>query len=132
MWSKLIPLTNEQGEDLGIDLVILDAEGLNSPGRGFDIDVKMFSIAMLLSSQVVYNQMGAITEQSMEDLSLIQMMTNDLKFRNVNEQGQEFKNFFPHLFWALRDFSTDFKHMDPESYLNNCLEPERGHSDTIL
>jgi len=50
MWSKLIPLTNEQGEDMGIDLVVLDAEGLNSPGRGFDIDVKMFSIAMLLSS----------------------------------------------------------------------------------
>lgn len=50
MWDRLIPLTDEQGEDLGIDLVVLDAEGLNSSRRGFDDDVKIFDIAVLLSS----------------------------------------------------------------------------------
>lgn len=71
MWDSLIPLTNEQGEDLGIDLVVLDAEGLNTPRRGFDVDVRMFAVAVLLSSQIVYNQTGPITDQSLEDLSLI-------------------------------------------------------------
>ena len=55
MWDKLIPLTDAKGQDTGIDLIILDAEGLNSSRRGFDIDVKMFAVVILLSSQIVYN-----------------------------------------------------------------------------
>lgn len=132
MWDRLIPLTTEQGEDLGIDLVVLDAEGLNTSRRGFDIDVKMFAVAVLLSSQIIYNQHGPITDQSLEDLSLIQMLTTELKYRNLNEQGQEFYKFFPDLLWALRDFQLDFKHLKADSYLEQCLEQERGHSDTIL
>lgn len=132
MWDRLIPLTGEQGEDLGIDLVVLDAEGLNSSRRGFDDDVKMFAVAVLLSSQIVYNQRGPITDQSLEDLSLIQMLTTEIKYRNLNEQGQEFHKFFPELLWALRDFQLDFKHLKADSYLEQCLEQERGHSDTIL
>ena len=132
MWDKLIPLTSEQGEDLGIDLVVLDAEGLNTPRRGFDVDVKMFAVAVLLSSQIVYNQAGPITDQSLEDLSLIQMLTTEIKYRNLHEQGQEFHKFFPDLLWALHDFQLDFKHLKADSYLEQCLEQERGHSDTIL
>lgn len=50
MWDKLIPLTDAKGQDTGIDLIILDAEGLSSSRRGFDIDVKMFAVVILLSS----------------------------------------------------------------------------------
>lgn len=132
MWDQLIPLTTEHGEDLGIDLVVLDAEGLNSSRRGFDVDVRMFAVVVLLSSQIVYNQQGPITDQSLEDLSLIQMLTAEVKYRNPNEQGQEFQKFFPELLWALRDFQLDFKHLKADSYLEQCLEQERGHSDTVL
>ena len=55
MWSELIPLKDQKGEDTGIDLIVLDAEGLNTSRRGFDVDVKMFAVAVLLSSQIVYN-----------------------------------------------------------------------------
>ena len=76
--------------------------------------------------------MGPITDQSLEDLSLIQMLTSEIKLRNINEQGQEFKKFFPNLHWALRDFQLDFKHLKADSYLDQCLEMERGHSDAVL
>lgn len=32
------------------------------------------------------------------------MLTTEIKYRNLNEQGQEFHKFFPDLLWALRDF----------------------------
>ena len=55
MWSELIPLTNEKGEDTGTDLLLLDAEGLYTPRRGFDVDVRMFALVVLLSSRILYN-----------------------------------------------------------------------------
>ena len=55
MWDQLVPLKNEKGEDTGTDLIILDAEGLNTSRRGFDVDVKMFAVVVLLSSQLIYN-----------------------------------------------------------------------------
>lgn len=55
MLDKLIPLKDSKGEDTGTDLIILDAEGLNASRRGFDVDVKMFAVVVLLSSKLVYN-----------------------------------------------------------------------------
>jgi hypothetical protein len=51
MWSELIPVPgNDQ-----IDILLLDTEGLNSPKRSYDIDVKLFALSLLLSSNFVYN-----------------------------------------------------------------------------
>ena len=55
MWSELIQIKDSKGQDTGTDLIILDAEGLNSSRRGFDVDVKMFAVAVLLSSEIIYN-----------------------------------------------------------------------------
>ena len=55
------------------------------------------------------------------------MLTNIVKFKHLNEQGEEFENFFPEFSWVLRDFSLSqaFKSLTPESYLEQCLEVER-------
>ena len=65
MWSKLIPLSSE------VDAILLDTEGLNSTDRTLDIDIKLFSLSILLSSTFVFNQIGHITESSIEDLSVV-------------------------------------------------------------
>lgn len=56
MWNKLIPLSPE------VDSILLDTEGLNSTDRNAEVDVKIFSLAILLSSIFVFNQIGHITE----------------------------------------------------------------------
>ena len=56
MWNKLVPLSAE------VDALLLDTEGLNSTDRTMDVDVKIFSISILLSSIFVFNQIGHITE----------------------------------------------------------------------
>ena len=76
MWSELIPSKED------IDILLLDTEGFNSPGSSFDIDVKIFAFSTLLSSKLIYNQLGHISEQSVDDLSMITMMNNMIKFKH--------------------------------------------------
>ena len=77
MWSKPIPLNEE------VDAILLDTEGLNSTDRSFDIDIKIFALSILLSSTFVFNQIGHITEQSIEDLSAVLRLTNEFKIRDT-------------------------------------------------
>lgn len=49
MWNKLVPLSPD------IDAILLDTEGLNSTDRSLDLDVKIFSLSILLSSIFVFN-----------------------------------------------------------------------------
>jgi len=128
MWNKLVPLNDE------VDAVLLDTEGLNSTDRTMDLDVKIFSLSILLSSIFVFNQIGHITEQSIEDLSVVLRLTNELKIKEGQgeETGLEFKNYFPSFIWVLRDFSLNFKHLTSKSYLEQCLEPQKGLSDEVF
>ena len=56
-------------------MLLLDTEGLASTERSTNIDIKIFSLSILLSSLFVYNQMGPITENSLEELSLVANLT---------------------------------------------------------
>ena len=111
MWNELIPVIDEEGRATETDILILDTEGLHSPNRSFDIDVKIFSLSLLLSSNFVYNQIGSISDDSFEELSMIQMLPSELKFKHPNEINAEFRNFFPEFHWVLRDFNFDFKNL---------------------
>lgn len=114
MWSELIPISDE------VDALLLDTEGLGSTDREFETDIKIFSLSILLSSTFVYNQIGHISEQSLEDLSVVLRLTNELRIRgdtSQEETGLEFKSFFPSFVWVLRDFSLDFKTLTAETYL---------------
>ena len=49
MWSKLVPINED------VDCILLDTEGLNSTDRSIDVDIKIFSLAILLSSTFIFN-----------------------------------------------------------------------------
>jgi hypothetical protein len=99
----------------------MDTEGLSSTERSTNIDIKIFSLAILLSSIFIYNQMGPITENSLEDISLVANLTNYIHIsqqtgngKNEKESGVEFKQYFPQFFWVLRDFYHDLEGQTPK------------------
>ena len=49
VWNKPVPLQD------GVDGILLDTEGLNSVDRNLDLDIKIFSLSVLLSSILVFN-----------------------------------------------------------------------------
>ncbi len=87
MWNRLVPLNEE------VDAILLDTEGLGSTDREFETDIKIFALSILLSSTFVFNQIGHINEQSIEDLSVVVRLTNELRIRDSTseETGLEFK-----------------------------------------
>ena len=68
MWSK--PLESEyQGEKLKI--LLIDSEGIGAFDEDENHDTKIFLLALLLSSYFIYNSMGTIDENAINNLSLI-------------------------------------------------------------
>lgn len=65
MWNRPVPLTSD------VNVLLIDTEGLASTERSTNVDIKIFSLSILLSSLFIYNQMGPITENSLEDLALV-------------------------------------------------------------
>jgi len=65
MWNQPVSLNSNT------DAIVLDCEGLNSEARPYEVDVKIFALCMLLSSQFVFNSMGSITDYTLGDLSVI-------------------------------------------------------------
>lgn len=128
MWNRLVPINDE------IEALLLDTEGLGSTDREFETDIKIFALSILLSSTFVFNQIGHINEQSIEDLSVVVRLTNELKIRDSQQEetGLEFKQFFPSFVWVLRDFSLNFKLLTPKVYLEQALESQSQGRGSLM
>jgi len=61
-----------------VTVVFLDTEGFGSTIRSQAYDIKLFSLALLLSSQFVYNSRGVIDGNAIEDLSLVVELTKHI------------------------------------------------------
>ncbi len=70
---------------------------------------QIFSLAVLLSSLFVFNQMGGIDEAALDRLSLVTEMTKHIRVRAGGSAGAadnsaELASFTPAFLWLLRDF----------------------------
>ena len=54
--------------------------------------------------------MGPITENSIEDLSLVANLTNLIRVGS----DDDIKNYFPSFFWVMRDFYHDLEGRTPK------------------
>ncbi|CAG9322968.1 unnamed protein product [Blepharisma stoltei] len=119
-------------------LILIDTEGLRSYQREETIDMTIFSLSLLLSSTFIYNSMGAIDEQAIEDLSLVCKLTQYIHVKSQSGQttAESYAQYFPKFIWALRDFSLQLVDNEGNSitsneYLENCLELLPGQTDEI-
>lgn len=104
VWGRPIKVS----EDL--HSLLIDSEGLNSCERGDQtIDMLIFTLAILLSSQFVYNSMTAIDENALEALSLVCNLSRSIhvtaKPQVIGEECSEYAAHFPSFMWVIRDFS---------------------------
>jgi len=63
IWSEPIQGTTPNGEP--INVLIVDTEGLGAYNETQNHDVRIFTLAILLSSYFIYNSMGSIDENSL-------------------------------------------------------------------
>ncbi|XP_067108903.1 guanylate-binding protein 1-like [Osmerus mordax] len=123
-------------------LVLLDTEGLGDVEKGDSKnDAWIFSLAILLSSTLVYNSRGTIDNQAVENLHYVKELSERIKVKSPShassseeeeEEGgdAQFVQFFPNFVWAVRDFTLnltiDGKDVTADGYLEHSLELKKG------
>ncbi|XP_040854492.1 guanylate-binding protein 7-like [Ochotona curzoniae] len=122
-------------------LVLLDTEGLGDVEKGDPKnDSWIFALAVLLSSTLVYNSLGTINHQALEQLHYVTELSQLIRTRasptsDEAEDHTEFVHFFPDFVWAVRDFSLELKlqerHITEDEYLENALKLVPGENPRI-
>ncbi|XP_011043626.1 PREDICTED: guanylate-binding protein 3-like isoform X2 [Populus euphratica] len=130
IWSE--PLKRAALDGTEYSLVLLDCEGIDAYGQTGTYSAQIFSLAILLSSLFVYNQMGVIDEAALDCLSLVSEMTKHIHVKASGEKDtvSDLGHFSPVFVWLLRDFYLDLKEdntkITPCNYLELALRPVLG------
>lgn len=118
--------------------ILIDTEGLGSTQRTASCDMQIFSLCILLSSYFIYNSMGAIDEQAIDDLHLVLHLAKHIHVKTKKgqeaEKASELSQYFPIFLWVLRDFHlrlVDNKgaNISEKDYLENALKAIPGQDD---
>ena len=137
VWSEPIKATGADGKPLS--LLVMDSEGLGGLNSDQDADTRLLSLAVLLSSVLIYNSVGVVDEHALSGLSLLVKMTNHMRVEEgkdggaEQETGERFSEVFPSLLWVVRDFALSLAtsaggKLSPQQYLESCLENAPGFS----
>ena len=116
IWNEPLIDSSDENEDLTL---LVDTEGLFSADRETDTDLRLFALSVLLSSTLIFNQMGPINEQTLNDLQFIVNLAQYL-----GESSQRSLEA-PDLCWVLRDFYHDISEFEnDDAYMESCLRPD--------
>ncbi|XP_038601099.1 guanylate-binding protein 4-like [Tachyglossus aculeatus] len=132
IWMWCIPHPQQPGKIL----VVLDTEGLGDVEKGDSAnDSWIFALAILLSSMFVFNSMGTINQQAIEQLHYVSELTEKIRVKSSPrddglQDSSDFVSFFPDFVWAVRDFSLqlvmDGHTITEDEYLENALKFRPG------
>jgi hypothetical protein len=67
MWSEPVHSLAKDNEQV----LLIDTEGLGSLEEDVNHDTKIFALALLLSSLLVYNSVGSIDDEAIQRLGLV-------------------------------------------------------------
>lgn len=105
LWPQLIE-TSYQGQQMKV--LIIDSEGIGAFDEDENHDTKIFLLALLLSSFFLYNSMGTIDENALNNLSLIINLSKELQIKSELLEDcdpEEVQKLFPSFMWIVRDFA---------------------------
>ena len=122
-----------------MNLLVIDSEGIGALDESAEHDARIFSLAILLSSCFIYNSVGSIDENSLQNLNLVVNITKNIHLKskgNEEVDADEYSQYFPSFLWVVRDFALqlvdqDGESMTPREYLENGLMPQKGFSEQI-
>lgn len=78
IWFYSDPITIEKDNEI-FDIYIMDSEGLGGVDKNQNYDIKIFTLTILLSSFLIYNQIGVIDENSIINLSLVTNLAKNIQ-----------------------------------------------------
>ncbi|OMO65258.1 hypothetical protein COLO4_31408 [Corchorus olitorius] len=137
LWLWSAPLKRTALDGTEYNLLLLDSEGIDAYDQTGTYSTQIFSLAVLLSSMFIYNQMGGIDEAALDRLSLVTQMTKHIRVKagGRTTSASELGQFSPIFVWLLRDFYLDLvednRRITPRDYLELALRPVQGSGKDI-
>jgi len=139
LWNKVMSGVDKDGKD--VKYLIVDTEGIGALDTNSQHDSIIFSLALLLSSNFIYNSVGSIDEGALNNLSLVVNLTKHIHVRSSNsgsaeDDGADFAQYFPTFLWLVRDFTLQLVNSDGQAfsskeYLERALQPVPGFTEQI-
>lgn len=122
-----------------MSVLLIDTEGFGGIDEHQNHDTKIFLFALLLSSFFIYNSVGSIDENALNNLSLIVNLAKDIQFKASGanpSENEDVSQYFPSFLWIIRDFALRLvdgsnNPISPKEYLENALAAQKGVSDNV-
>ena len=109
--------------------ILIDTEGLGS-GHLNNVDLVIFTLSVLLSSFFIYNSIGPISEDTIDQLAVASTIVKAMYGKAVHSDSLSSDSgaaSAPPFLWVLRDFNlklvNEFNQVvSPRDYMENCLK----------
>lgn len=126
IWLWGVPICTKDSQ-----ILFLDCQATNVLEKCSKADMKLYTLAVLLSSVIVFNSKGVIDEEVIKQLTLLMCFSNvidfSLEYGNSAEEIEErMAAEIPRFVWVLRDFQIailddDGKCLPAKEYMENLL-----------
>ncbi|EGZ14145.1 hypothetical protein PHYSODRAFT_286750 [Phytophthora sojae] len=128
LWGQPQRHVMANGEPVWV--LMLDTEGMGGLEASQQYDARIFSLATLLCSKLIYNSQGSVDEKAISGLSFIANLAKHVKVSasgdGEDEDAVQFHSFFPSFLWVVRDFTLELVDEDGDpisssDYLERAL-----------
>ena len=130
IWMWNTPIEKSDSRET---IIFIDSEGINSENiYNQQSDSKIFALVILMSSLFIYNILGDINSNSLNELELIVQFADSFTVNSKINKDKLICELCPKFIWALRDFDltklTNEKgeKMTSDMYLEYCLNERFG------
>lgn len=112
-------------------VLFMDTEGIDALDADDTHDVRIFTLALLLSNTFLYNSVGVIDEAALQILNLMTRVVNNIRVTQGPEgaSDENLASHMPRFFWVLRDFALRLVNrnglpISERAYLEEALTTE--------
>jgi len=134
IWLHGRPIPALLGDGTRVAVLVLDTEGFGSTEREDAYDARVFALATLLASVLVYNSSGVVNNDAIASLSFVANMSRHIQARSGDESSSpdELAELFPSFVWVLRDFHLQLVDSDGETLSASDYMDQRLADDGAL
>lgn len=134
MWGQPLKVRLPSGQNLS--LIFLDTEGFAANNVSENYDAKIFAVATLISSHLIYNSVKIIDQADIDYLELLARRTQLFALRSQLSRAKWSDGFvhdllsFPPLLWVVQDFvQTTLDNETPTQWLHRLMETHSRESE---
>jgi len=86
LWCWGTPIKGETPDGEKLNIIVIDTEGIGALDEDQTHDTRIFTLAILASSCFIYNSVGSIDENAVQNLSLVVNLTKHIQLRTDSNE----------------------------------------------